>query len=114
MACKILAMRVNMKPVFLACFAAMLLAACSSNKQAASAPAEPAPKKESQQITGREAFQRLYVTARAWSPDAQAYFLESSTITGALGHGGKAAIWRAGFASLSRRMQERFQWSGAT
>src|SRR5438270_2012428 len=98
-------MRQNMNRVLLATLVAALLAGCSSNKPATSAPAEAAPKKEIQQITGREAFQKLYVTARAWSPDAKAYVLESSTIAGAPGHDGKAAIWRAGFASLSRSMQ---------
>jgi hypothetical protein len=102
------------KNVSLLMFVLAFLAGCSSNKPTSSAPAESAPKQEMQQVTGREAFQRLYVTARSWSPDAQAYFLESGTTTEARGRDGKAAVWRAGFASPSRRMQERFQWSGLT
>lgn len=90
----------------------LLLSACSSNQP--STPAEPAAKKATEQVTGRGAFQRLYVTARGWSPDAQPFILESSATKDAPGHDGKAAIWRAGFASPGRRMQERFQWSGAT
>jgi len=90
----------------------LLLSACSSNQP--SAPSEPAAKKVTEQVAGREAFQKLYVTARGWTPDAQPFILESSVTKDATGHDGKAAIWRAGFASPARRMQERFQWSGAT
>jgi hypothetical protein len=94
--------------------AAALLAGCSSNQPSSNTTSAPEPKKETQQLTGREAFQKLYITARGWSSDAQPFILESSAIKDANGQGGKAAIWRAAFASPSRRMQERFQWSGAT
>lgn len=112
MPCKMLAMRVTAKHVLLPIFAVSLLAACSSNPSS-SAPAESQAKKTSEQITGRAAFQKLYVTARGWSPDAQPFVVESGTTKDAPGHDGKAAIWRAGFASPGRHMQERFQWSGA-
>lgn len=101
-----------MKRILLLLSVSSLLAGCSSN-QSSSTPAESQAKKNSEQITGRAAFQKLYVTARGWSTDAQPFVLESGTTKDAPGHDGKAAIWRAGFASLGRRMQERFQWSGA-
>lgn len=103
-----------MKQVLVAALALAVLAGCSSNKPTAPAPSQPAAEKKTQVMTGREAFQRLYVTARGWSPDAQPFILESGVTKDAPGHDGKAAIWRAGFASTARRMQERFQWSGAS
>ncbi|MBV8207557.1 MAG: hypothetical protein JO041_12250 [Acidobacteria bacterium] len=101
-----------MKAALLAPLALVFLCGCSGNQSAA--PPQPAPKKATEVMTGRGAFQKLYVTARGWSPDAQPFLVESSATKDANGHGGKSAIWRAGFASLSKRMQERFQWSGAT
>ena len=103
-----------MKQVLIAIFSLVLLNGCSSNQPANTTPAQPAPKKTSDQLTGREAFQRLYITARSWSPDARPFMLQSGVTKDANGHGGKAAIWRASFASPARRMQEPFQWSGAT
>jgi hypothetical protein len=102
-----------MRRIFLPILALAVVAGCSSNEPSSSAPAQPAAAKTTQQITGREAFQRLYITARGWSADAEPFTLESGVTKDANGHDGKAAIWRAGFASPGRRMQERFQWSGA-
>lgn len=103
-----------MKRAVLMFSALSLLAGCSSNQPSTTGSSESVQKKETQQMTGREAFQKLYITARGWSSDAQPFILESSAIKDANGQGGKAAIWRAGFASPSRHQQEQFQWSGAT
>ena len=86
-----------------------------SNKTPATKSAEPAKqeKKEPQLLTGREAFQKMYVSARGWVPDAKPYSLESVVNSESNGQGGKAAIWRSGFASLSRRGLKAFLWSGS-
>lgn len=91
----------------------LALAGCSSNQPANPAPTQPAAKKTSDAITGREAFQRLYVTARGWSPDARPFQLQSGVTKDAAGHDGRAPIWRASFASPARQKQQPFQWSGA-
>lgn len=95
---------------------AALLAACSSEPKPAVEQPKPqqaeAPKKEVQQETGRRAFQNLYITARNWAADAQPVRLESSSNAEARGLDGKAAIWRARFASPTRGAIKSYQWSG--
>ncbi|MCU1284567.1 MAG: hypothetical protein JWO13_917 [Acidobacteriales bacterium] len=95
---------------------------CSSEKPADSADskpkaaesAKPQPKAESapQLQTGREAFQKVYASARIWAPDAQPLTLESQARKG--DKDGQAALWSAQFASASKRSIRTFQWSGAT
>ena len=93
-----------------------LLAGCSSEPEPPAEPAKPAqaeaPKKELQQETGRRAFQNLYITARNWAPDSQPVRLESSSNDQAPSLDGKAAIWRARFASPARGAIKSYQWSG--
>lgn len=90
----------------------LLLSACTSNTEK---PAEtkPAPK-TTETITGRSAFQKLYVAARGWNADSTPYRLQSSVTSDANGHDGKAAIWRASFASPSHRSEKTYTWSGST
>lgn len=90
------------------------LAACDS-KPAANAPAaeqaKPAPK-AAEYVTGREAFQKLYIAAHSWAPDAKPFRLESQYTPGAPAGEGKAGIWRASFGSAGRRSMKSFQWTG--
>jgi hypothetical protein len=90
----------------------LLLNACTSNTEKP-AESKPAPK-TTEAITGRSAFQKLYVAARGWNADATPYRLQSSVTSDANGHDGKAAIWRASFASPSRRSEKTYTWSGST
>ncbi|HZU43636.1 MAG TPA: hypothetical protein VE994_13245 [Terriglobales bacterium] len=96
-----------------------VLAGCSgsnqskSSEQAQSAPAKPAaPATET--MTGRAAFQSLYIAARGWAPDARPFRLESISTTDATGKDGKSAIWRAVFASAMRHSIKPYQWSGSS
>lgn len=73
---------------------------------------KPSGSQATQTVTGREAFQQLYATARLWAADARPYREQSGTLKDASGHDGKAAIWNAGFASPSRRGLKNFSWSG--
>jgi hypothetical protein len=96
----------------LAIFSALLsLNACTSNTEKP-AESKPAPQ-TTEAITGRSGFQKLYIAARGWSADAKPYRLESSVTSDANGHDGKAAIWRASFASPSRRSEKSYSWSGS-
>ena len=99
-----------------ALLALALLAGCTSSQ-----PTQPAQKTEEKKTeapkppetaTGREVFQRLYVAARGWAPDAKPFKLESATTSDANGHDGKAAVWRASFAAASRRALKTWIWSG--
>jgi hypothetical protein len=96
-----------------ALLAILLLAACSSapTKPAGESRAEEKPK-PAELVTGREAFQKLYATARMSFADARPVRLESEATKDANGHDGKAAVWRTLFASASRRSMRAFVWSG--
>jgi hypothetical protein len=94
----------------------LLLAGCSSQApQPTTKTAEPAKaeKKEPVQSLGREAFQRMFVSAHGWAADAKPFRLESQPSSESTGKDGKATIWRSGFASLSRRGIKSFLWSGS-
>jgi hypothetical protein len=103
------------KAVFLS-FALVLLVSCSSDKkpgtESASRPAAKPVVKEAQYDTGRTAFQRIYLSARLWAPDAKPFRLQSQFTAGAPTAAGKAGLWRASFASPSKRMMKLFVWSG--
>src|SRR5437763_5367990 len=95
--------------------ASILLAGCSSAPPPPAQPAaQPKAEKPPESLTAREAFQRLYATARQWAGDARPVRLESQPLAGADGHDGKAMIWRAAFASPGKRGIEAFIWSGAS
>ena len=98
-----------------------IISGCSSN------PSKPAEKsntdkstaakseapKESQRITGREAFQKLYIAARNWAPDAQPLKMESNPRKDDK-RDGTASVWSGSFASAQRGQTRSFLWSGAT
>lgn len=87
---------------------------CSSEppKAAENKPAETKPAFENTYVTGREAFQKMYIAARSWSVDSKPYHLDSQPTKEANGQDGKAGIWQAGFASPSKREVKMFSWSG--
>jgi len=95
----------------------ILLAGCEGGTPAKTGPSGPGLGKTMEPVTvlstGREAFQKLYATAHMWAPDAQPYRLQSDLFKDSTGAGGKAMIWRAGFASATRRSIKAFVWSGS-
>lgn len=96
----------------------MLLGGCSNppaNQPATSGKiAEKKPEaKPAEFITGRDAFQRLWVAARNWSPDARPLTVESRPRPGDK-RDGTASVWTASFASAQRGQVRSFLWSGAS
>jgi hypothetical protein len=88
----------------------LLLSACSdSSKPASDKPEVKGP----ELITARSAFQKLYVAARTWNPDAKPFRLESIVTTDGNGQDGKWAIWRASFASAAQHSAKPYTWSGS-
>ncbi len=88
-----------------------LFTACTSEP---SKPAETKPEvKGPELLLGRSAFQKVYVSAHGWQPDAKPYRLESTVTTDGNGHDGKAAVWRGSFASAAQRTEKSFTWSGS-
>jgi len=85
------------------------MAGCSSDsgKPAAEKPQPKTP----EAVTGWRAFQQCYVAARGWAADAKPYRVESAITLEANGREGKAAMWRAGFASPTRRTSRTYTWS---
>lgn len=88
----------------------ILMAACSSEPPK---PAEKPQPKETEALTGRSAFQKLYVAAHGWGGAVQPYRLESQVTSDSSGKDGKSAIWRAGFASAAQRGVKPYVWSGS-
>jgi hypothetical protein len=105
-----------MKKPLLALSLALLtiLIACNSGTPAKNSNA-PAKKEEPATVahTGREAFQNMHTAAHLWAADARPYRLQSELFKDSTGKDGKGVIWRAGFASPSRRSLKAFLWSGA-
>ena len=62
-------------------------------------------------ITGRTAFQKLYISARGWARDAQPYRLQSDITGDAKGRDGKTPVWRGYFASPSQRATKPYTWA---
>ncbi|HUK25720.1 MAG TPA: hypothetical protein VLV49_14150 [Terriglobales bacterium] len=89
--------------------ALIALAGCSSES---TQPAEKPQPKPAEYLTGRAAFQKLYVAAHGWARDAQAFRLESLMTSDYKGKDGKSAVWRASFASALGRSVKPYTWSG--
>jgi hypothetical protein len=86
-----------------------LWAGCSSGP---ATPAEKPQPKAVEFITGRAAFQKLYGAAHGWAPDAEPFRIESRLTADSKGQGGKAAVWRASFASARQHNAKPYEWSG--
>jgi hypothetical protein len=87
-----------------------LLTGCSDSTP----PAETKPEvKGPELLTARSAFQKLYIAARGWQPDAKPYRLESVPTSEGNGQDGKWAIWRCTFASAAQRSAKTYTWSGS-
>jgi len=88
-----------------------LLAACDSTP---SKPADAKPEvKGPELLTGRAAFQKVFIAARNYAVDAKPFRIESTPTSDGDNRDGKAAIWRASFASPTQRGVKPFFWSGS-
>ncbi len=86
-----------------------LLTACSDSDKPETKPEVKGP----ELITARSAFQKLYIAARGWNPDAEPYRIESTATSDGTGQDGKWALWRCSFASPARRSEKAYTWSGS-
>ncbi len=87
----------------------LALAACSEAPKPVAEKKEPA--KPAEPVTGRQAFQQMYVSARAWAPDIQALQLKSIQLPEVKAEPGKAGAWQAIFVSASRGQARTYTWS---
>jgi hypothetical protein len=94
------------------CFAALamlVMTACSD-----APPAEKkvkAPEPPSEPITGRQAFQATYPSARTWAADCQPIRVLSINLPNPKSDGGKAGAWQIDYVSQTRARQRTFTWS---
>ena len=96
-----------MKKLTLMLLSLVVITGCTSE-----AP-QPAPKAQPPEaLTGRGAFQKLYIAARGWAADIRPYQLQSQIVGDIKGKDGKAAVWRGAFASASMRAAKPYTWSG--
>ena len=105
------------RQTFIASLLLALFTACSSDKpaepnSASSQTAQSAAPKQAQFLTGREAFQKMYLAARLWAPDIKPFRLQSQYSPDAPINEGKAGLWRTSFASPARHAMKMFIWSG--
>ena len=100
-----------MKKLLMAMLALLLMTACSSQSSTPAQVEKPQPKPP-EFVTGRVAFQNLYIAARGWARDAQPYRLESMITDDSKGKDGKSGIWRASFGSPLQRGVKAYTWSG--
>lgn len=100
-----------MKKLLMATLALAIMAGCSSEPTQPAQSEKPQPKGP-ELVTGRTAFQKLYIAARGWAPDVKPYRLESAATSDSQGKDGKSAVWRASFASAVQRGVKPYMWSG--
>ena len=98
--------------IFVAVALLATLTACTSEP---SKPADSKPEvKAPELLGGRSAFQKVFVAARGWAPDAKPYRIEAMvTSDGGNGHDGKWALWRGSFASAAQHSTKSYTWSGS-
>jgi hypothetical protein len=98
-----------MRKLLMGMLALALMNGCTSEP---TQPAEKPQPKPPEYVTGRTAFQKLYIAARGWARDAQPFRLESQITADSKGKDGKSAVWRASFASPAQRAAKPYVWSG--
>jgi hypothetical protein len=74
---------------------------------------ETKPKAEppSAPITGRQAFQMTYPSARTWAPDCQPIRMRSMHLPNVKSENGKAGAWQIDYVSQARGRQRSYSWS---
>jgi hypothetical protein len=88
-----------------------MMTACSSEPTKPAQVEKPQPK-PAEFLTGRAAFQKIYIAARGWARDAQPYRLESMITDDSKGKDRKSGVWRASFGSPAQRGVKAYTWSG--
>jgi len=90
--------------------AVVILTGCSDASKSTTTKKEE-PKKEAEAITGKNAFFKIYVTARAWAQDVQCLNVVNIPITEVKGGEGKSGAWRVTVVSPSKLRKRTYTWS---
>jgi len=103
--------RLSAATAFLAAILLLALGVgCESNAPKPEAKPEP---KTTELLTGRAAFQKVFIAARNYAVDVKPFRIESIPTTDGNGRDGKSAVWRASFASATQHGVKPFIWSGS-
>src|SRR5262249_5417272 len=89
---------------------AALLGGCSETPQR-DANTGKSPSRPAAPVTGRFAFQRMYIQARTWAADAQPLRLVSFNLKEVASTGGKCGAWQATFVSAMRSKARSYTYS---
>ena len=88
----------------------LFLSGCSEAPKPQTAKKEE-PKKEAEAITGRNAFFKVYVTARSWAPDVQCLSVSSIPLEEVKAAPGKSGAWQVTVVSPSKLRKRTYTWS---
>ncbi|HUO60917.1 MAG TPA: hypothetical protein VMU24_09640 [Candidatus Acidoferrales bacterium] len=90
----------------------LTLTACNSGSSSKPAESKSAAPPANEYITGRSAYQKLFIASRTFAPDVKPYRIESRYTPGDPVQEGKAGVWTAQFASGTRGSIKSYTWSG--
>ena len=93
---------------YVAACAAVLLTGCSEAPKAVEQKKEP---EKLEPLSGRQAFQAMYPSARGWAPDALPLQVKSLQLPEIKADKGKAGAWQCIFVSPSRGKSRNYTWS---
>lgn len=93
--------------------AAAMLVLLSGCSDAPKTETKKEPEKPAEPLTGRQAFQKMYPSARSWALDAQPLQMQSYNLTDVKSSDGKAGAWQATFVSASQSKSRVYSWSAA-
>jgi len=96
-----------MKRLALILLSLAVISGCTSE-----APKQTTKPEPPELLTGRSAFQKLYVSARGWAGDVRPYQLQSGVVGDNKGRDGKAVVWSASFVAASLHTSKPYTWSG--
>lgn len=86
----------------------LVLSACSD---APKTEVKKEPEKPAEPLTGRQAFQKMYPSARGWAIDAEPLQIQSYNLPQVPSAGGKAGAWQTTFVSASQSKSRVYTWS---
>lgn len=90
--------------------AVLFLSGCSEAPKTETAKKEE-PKQEPEPLSGKDAFYKVYVTARGWAPDVQCVSVSSIPMSEVKYVPGKAGAWQVTVFSPSKLRKRTYTWS---
>lgn len=89
--------------------AMVVLAGCGETPKQKESVKEPAVAPEP--VTGQKAFHQMYLSARAWAPDALGVEMTSVSLSNVKAEPGYAGAWQVTFTSPSKQRSKTFTYS---